>query len=144
MNFIQSRTMRDTAAMLDVLSEQQPGDPFNIYRPSKPYRNYLGERHLWRIGWTASPLSDAPVDPEIVSMVENVATVLDNAGHFVESMKIDFDHETASRLMTYYWFFGFSRMLDQFAYETGLTIGPDTLEAMVLGYYYLSKCMHKD
>jgi amidase len=37
MNFIQCRTVRDAAAMLDCLSHPQPGDPFIIPKPDRPY-----------------------------------------------------------------------------------------------------------
>ena len=37
MNFIQAKTVRDAAAMLDCVSHPQIGDPFIIPKPSEPY-----------------------------------------------------------------------------------------------------------
>jgi amidase len=36
-NFVQARTVRDIAAMLDCVSIPQPGDPFIIPKPAEPY-----------------------------------------------------------------------------------------------------------
>ena len=41
MSFVQTKTMRDTAAMLDHLAVPQPGDPFVIARAPNPYTTYL-------------------------------------------------------------------------------------------------------
>ena len=41
MNFVQTRTMRDTAAMLDCLAVPQPGDPFVIKPAPKAYAKFL-------------------------------------------------------------------------------------------------------
>src|SRR5215475_7061731 len=37
MNFVQTRSVRDAAAMLDCVSIPQPGDPFIIPKPDEPY-----------------------------------------------------------------------------------------------------------
>src|SRR5438552_6729284 len=37
MNFVQTKTVRDAAAMLDCVSIPQPGDPFIIPKPDEPY-----------------------------------------------------------------------------------------------------------
>src|SRR5262247_2771042 len=36
-NFVQTKTVRDCAAMLDCLGVPQPGDPFIIPKPADPY-----------------------------------------------------------------------------------------------------------
>ena len=36
-NFVQAKTVRDVAAMLDCVSIPQPGDPFIIPKPDEPY-----------------------------------------------------------------------------------------------------------
>ena len=37
MNFVQTKTVRDAAAMLDCVAIPQPGDPFIIPKPDEPY-----------------------------------------------------------------------------------------------------------
>src|SRR5262249_56055444 len=82
MNFVQTRTVRDTAAMLDCLAIPQPGDPFVIPRPAEPYRAFVGRpAPRLKIAWSAKPLMDGPVDPEVASAVAATARVLGEMGH---------------------------------------------------------------
>ena len=142
MSFVQSKTMRDTAAMLDCLSVPQPGDPFIVQRPSEPFATYLDKPpQKLRIAWAADPLMDAPVDPEIAAATEAVARTLGDMGHHVEQAKFPFDHAEASHAMAHYWFFGFHKRMDAYAHKMGREVGPDTLEPVVLAIYRLAREM---
>lgn len=141
-NFVQSKTMRDTAAMLDCLSKPQTGDPFVVQRPGQPYSAYVSApQKKLRIAYSAKPLMDAPVDPEVAAATASVAMTLQEMGHTVEEAHIPFDHEQGSRAMAHFWFFGFHKRLDGFAAKTGRAIGPDTLEPVVLEIYRLAQEM---
>ncbi|MEM8645655.1 MAG: amidase [Pseudomonadota bacterium] len=142
MSFVQSKTVRDTAAMLDCLAVPQPGDPFIVQRPVASYAQALTNRQTpLKIAWTAEPLANHPVDPEVAAATEAVALHLQEAGHNVEEAKLPFDHDEASRAMAHFWFFGFHQRLEGYAAKTGRTIGPDTLEPVVLEIYNLSRRM---
>ncbi|MDK1389662.1 amidase [Sinorhizobium sp. 7-81] len=83
--FVISRTVRDSAVVLDAVNGSLPGDPFSLPRPSAPYFADLGApARVLRIGL----LTDAPgglkVDPECVRAVEDVGKLLQAAGHNVE------------------------------------------------------------
>lgn len=140
MNFVQTRSMRDTAAMLDCLSVPQPGDPFVVRRPDRPYRDFLRppEKTL-RIAWTDEPLMDHPVDPEVAAATRKTAEALVDMGYTVEKASLPFDHETGSRQMARFWFFGFDLVLDGYAERTGRKVGPDTLEPVTMAIYELAK-----
>lgn len=136
MNFVQSRTMRDTAAMLDCLSKPQPGDPFVIARPADSYLDCVYRRPApLRIAWTTKPLMDTPVEPEIAAATEATARLLADLGHHVEEADLPFDGEQAAREMAHFWFFGFHQRLDGFARKMQRTIGAHTLEPVVLEIY---------
>ncbi len=142
MNFVQSKTMRDTAAMLDCLSVPQPGDPFIVAKPSEPYLSFVSERPApLRIAWTAKPLMDAPVDPEIAAATQAIAETLAAMGHHVEEAEFPFDGERASREMAHFWFFGFHKRIDEYAQKMDRTVGPHTLEPVVLEIYKLAQRM---
>ena len=142
MSFVQSRTMRDTAAMLDCLSVPQPGDPFVVQRPEESYSAYLAKPlKPLRIAWAADPLMDAPVDPEVAAATKAVAHQLQDMGHHVEHATFPFDHDEASHAMAHYWFFGFHKRMDAYARNMGREVGPDTLEPIVLAIYHLAREM---
>lgn len=141
-SFVQSKTMRDTAVMLDCLSVPQPGDPFVVRRPEKPYTAYLAERpKRLCVAVATEPLGDFPVDPEIASATNQAAAKLEQLGHSVEAARFPFDHEQASRAMAHFWFFGFHKRLDGYARKMNRRIGPDTLEPVVLAIYEFARDM---
>jgi len=140
MNFVQTRTVRDVAAMLDCLAIPQPGDPFVIPRPAEPYRAFVGKpAPRLRIAWSAKPLMNGPVDPEVAAAVAATAALLAEMGHEVSEDSLPFDGEEASRQMLSLWFFGFDRRLEEIAAKLGRTIGPHTLEPVTLKIYEFSK-----
>src|SRR5947208_17059386 len=56
-NFVQARSVRDAAAMLDCVAVPQVGDPFLIPKPSEPYASLVRRRApRLRIGWSTDAL----------------------------------------------------------------------------------------
>jgi len=142
MNFAQTRTMRDTAGLLDCLCTPQPGDPFHIPRPEGGFMSWLGrEPGKLRIAWTAAPTMDAPVDGEVAAAVEATAKQLEGMGHFVEPADLVFDQEQASEVMCSIWFFGFHKTLDAIGKKTGRVPGPDNLEPVTWEIYQRARDM---
>lgn len=135
-----TRTMRDTAVMLDALSVPQPGDPFIVRKPERPYADFLhGAGRKLRIGWSTEPLMDAPVDPEIAAVVEATARALDTLGHHVEQSSPSFDLVAMDRMLTDLWYFQFDRYLDDLGARSGRKVGPGTVERATLAFYEFAK-----
>jgi amidase len=140
MNFVQTKTMRDTAAMLDCLAIPQPGDPFVIKSPPKAFAKYLKPSGKpCRIAWSATALMDTPVDPEIAAAVRKTAEVLAKLGHQVEEAAPPLDLPSIDDACMAVWFFAFDRRLDGYARKTGREVGPDTVEAATLRFYEFAK-----
>jgi amidase len=140
MNFVQTKTMRDTAAMLDCLAIPQPGDPFVIKPAPKRYTAYLrpsGQK--LRIAWSATALMDAPVDPEIAAAVKMAARTLARLGHRVRESAPPIDLRALDRACMGVWFFAFDRRLDGYGEKTGRKVGPDTVEAATLRFYEFAR-----
>ncbi len=139
-NFVQTKTVRDAAAMLDWLSVPQPGDPFVIPKPSEPYAA-LAKRSPSRlkIGWSLEAVMGVEVDPEIADAVEKTLARLAAMGHEIEEVNPNFDGRAAVRGFADVWFFGFDLRVEAFAQRTGRAIGPDTLEPVVQHIYEYAK-----
>jgi amidase len=146
MNFVQTRSMRDTAAMLDCLAVPQPGDPFVIKPAPKAYAKFLrASASPLRIAWSATPLMDAPVDPEIAATVKKAAKALAKLGHRVSEAAPAIDLPALDRVCLGIWFFGFDRRLDAYGEKTGRKVSPDTVEAATLRFYEFAKSVtHAD
>lgn len=97
-DMVVSRSVRDSAAMLDVLSGAAPGDPFAIAPPVKPFAAQMEDSPgKLRIGFfTASPY-DTAVAPECVQAVQEAAKLLESLGHHVEEAKPDLDGAAIAR-----------------------------------------------
>jgi amidase len=141
-NFVQTKTVRDTATMLDCLAKPQPGDPFVIPKPAEPY-GLLSRRDppSLRIGWSVAPLMGIAVDAEVAHAVETTAKALVQMGHAVEQANPEFDGLRAMRSMMDVWYFGFDQRLEGYSKRSGHAIGRDTLEPVIHQVYEYAKSM---
>ncbi|HVQ17709.1 MAG TPA: amidase family protein, partial [Actinomycetes bacterium] len=63
-HFMVTRSVRDTAALLDALAGPMRGDPFEIAAPPRPYRNEVGAPvEPLRVAYWSTPWSGHDVDP---------------------------------------------------------------------------------
>ncbi|HEY0954791.1 MAG TPA: amidase [Roseateles sp.] len=87
-----SRSVRDTALALDVLSGPEPGDPVSLPSPTTPFVALLRAplRRL-RIGWCADSPIGEPVHDEARLAVERTVALLKSQGHTVEPARPDID-----------------------------------------------------
>jgi amidase len=126
--FVVSRSVRDTAAMLDAVHGAGIGDPFIIVKPERPYMEELNiPTDKLRIAFTADPWGPYPVDPEIIEVVAKVASVCEDMGHSVEMDSPELDFEEVNTVVMNV--FGLADVgLAKIAREMGREISPDYLE----------------
>ena len=81
-----SRSVRDTAAMMDVLSGYESGDPNTPPLPTRPYANEVGAKvEKLRIGLLSGALLPGGLDhPDARASVEATGKLLQSLGHHVE------------------------------------------------------------
>lgn len=81
-----TRSVRDTATLLDAVAGPDVGDPYWAPPPSRPYADEVGaDPGSLRIGWvTQPPDGSATTDPEVAAAVEATAQRLADLGHRVE------------------------------------------------------------
>ncbi len=91
-----SRTVRDTAAYLDVTSGEVPGDPYNTPPPARPWLDEVGaDPGRLRIGFTAAAPHGRPVHAEVAAAVRDTAKALEDLGHDVEEHDMSVDADAA-------------------------------------------------
>jgi amidase len=140
LNFVQTKTVRDAAAMLDCVSIPQPGDPFIIPKPDEPYASLATKSPgRLKVGIVLDEILGIEVDPEVARAVEATGKALADMGHAVETAKLDVDGEAMVRATTDIFFFGFDSRLDGYARRSGHKVGPDTLEPVILSVYEAAK-----
>ncbi len=93
-----SRSVRDSARLLDAIAGPERGDPFTIAGPTQPFADVIGQppRPL-RIGYcTDSPLG-TPVHAECVQAVLRTVKLLSGLGHSVEPAAPAYDGHALAR-----------------------------------------------
>ena len=141
-NFVEVKTVRDAAAMLDCLAVSLPGDPFVIPKPDEPYEALIKRSPArLRIGWSTDPLMGIETDAGVRSAITRVAQVLAGMGHEVVEESPQFGGLDAVRSIMEVWFFGFDLRLASYARRTGREISRETLEPVTLKIYEHAKTM---
>jgi amidase len=81
-----TRSVRDSAAMLDATHGPDPGAPYAAPPPERPFAAEVdAEPGRLRIAFTSRPLlGDPEVHPDCISAVEDTAALLEELGHHVE------------------------------------------------------------
>jgi len=142
-----TRSVRDSAAVLDILAGPQVGDP---YAAPPPPRSFLAELAVpptaLRIGFeTRRLLPDgqfADSHPDCVAAVAHAAKLLESLGHQVEHADIPAlrDPEWLSRFVTI-WAVGVTAGLDEASRSLGRPIEPHEIELLTYTLAELGRTM---
>lgn len=93
-----TRTVRDSAALLDAVTGSAPGDPYNAPPPKQPFLQAIhqspGPQRI--LVSTGSPFPAPPTDPAVVEAVESAAEALAGLGHRLEEGAPAFDADAVA------------------------------------------------
>ncbi len=131
-----SRTVRDTAAVLDAVAGPRPGDPFLIPSPTSSFAGAVvtpPARPL-RIGYTAAPWGATTVDPEVVATVERTAATLAALGHHVEEITFPLDWDRFVPAFRDLWAVGVAGSIPAVAERMGRPMTAEFLEPVTLAW----------
>ena len=130
-----TRSVRDTAALLDAVAGPAVGEP---YFPPPPARSYTNEverpPESLRIGFSVeSPLGDA-IDPECERAVRDTAALCESLGHAVEEARPDCDAEELWTKFTTMLSAGAAWAIADWERRTGRTAEPEHFEPFVWAF----------
>ena len=116
-----SRTVRDTAAMLDVISGGEPFGPFSPAMPEASFASCVGQDPgRLRIGVRVPSAINPTPDREAVAAVDAAVRVLTDLGHHVEELPAaPFDDAALARDFLLTWFVYTAWELDEAKRLTG-------------------------
>ena len=93
-----TRSMRDAAALIDVMAGPAPGDPYAVPPLERPLAQEVGASPgKLRVAFTAGSLFGKNTHPEAKAAVESAARLLADLGHKVEEARPEFDRERLVR-----------------------------------------------
>ncbi|MGH8472414.1 MAG: amidase, partial [Gammaproteobacteria bacterium] len=128
-----TRTVRDSAAILDATQGASPGDPYAIAPPVRPYLAEIGTPvGRLKIAYTNKAWTGVNVDPEIVAAIDRTATLCSDLGHDVMEAGPVMDAEAFGLATQNIWCGFIALGIEALAVATGRRPGPETLEASTL------------
>ena len=126
-----TRTVRDTAAVLDAVAGAAVGDPYTAPPPTRPFVASL-ERDPppLRVGFlTTVPVEGRAADPDCVLAVHRTARLLEEGGHHVEEAAPGaLEEPEVGAHFAAVFTASVARDLDRWAARLGVRIGPDDVE----------------
>ncbi len=124
-----TRSVRDSAALLDATAGPDTGDPYCAPHQERPFLEEAGiEPGRLRIAFTTRAATDVPVHPDCVSAVEDAAALCDSLGHDVEEAAPLIPGESLSQAFSAIWAAGMAWTLDSIQRAVGRPPADDELE----------------
>jgi amidase len=127
-----SKSVRDTAAILDAVHGPAPGDPYVAPPPSRPYVEELeADPKGLRVGLITQAFTGDEVEPVVVEAAENAARALEGLGHSVDAPQLpEFGGEAVAQSFTARWAAGQAQGLTALGMAAGREITRDDVEPL--------------
>jgi len=134
-----SRTVRDTAAMLDCTSGPELGAPYSAPPPARPFLEEVSrDPGKLRVAYMTKNMNGEKVDPECIRGVEAAAKLLESLGHEVSEADPGISGEMMTEAFMAVWASGLATQIDAVAMMTGRS--PDNeIEGLSWGLYQAGK-----
>jgi amidase len=126
-----SRTVRDSAAMLDVTGLPEPASPYPAPPKDRPYMEEI-ERSPGRlkIAWSAETPSGRPIDPVVEAALHRTAETLKALGHEVVEKGLGIDYRAMYAAMGPISGANFAAGMKRLIERVGREPEPDELEPL--------------
>jgi len=127
--FVLTRTVRDTALMLDLVAGPAPGDPYTAPPPRRRFCEELEEDPAQLVIGVTTEVADGDVTDEACTRaVRRTALLLEQIGHHVEeSAPTALRSPIVSPILQILWV-SLAREIDRWSATLGRELGPDDVE----------------
>lgn len=130
-----TRSVRDSAALLDAVSGPALGDPYWAPPPARPFAAEIGTPPgKLRIAFSRRTLAGAEISPHCVAAVEDAARLCAHLGHEVVEAMPKIDAERFFLAFTSVLSAGFSWAIDDWARRLGRAPSEDLFEPFVWAF----------
>jgi amidase len=126
-----TRTLRDSAAMLDITGVPEPASPYAPPAKAGPYLAELDRSPgRLRIAWSSETANGKPIQPEIQTLLEGVADTLEKLGHEVVPQGLGVDLRALYAAQTPLAGANFAAGMRRLIEQIGREPEPDELEPL--------------
>ncbi|MEV7590658.1 amidase [Streptomyces sp. NPDC089922] len=133
-----SRTVRDSAALLDLVQGPETGDPYFAERPRRPYSEEITrDPGRLRVGLVTVPWSGREVEPAVREAADAAGRLLESLGHRVDvtTVALGVDWEEFVLANARLWATNLVTWIDALAAATGRPVDGSTVESEMLASY---------
>jgi len=135
-----SRSVRDSAALLDATAGYCPGDPHIAPPPSRPFLEEVRTPPgRLRIGAALSGVAGKTFHPDAAAATAQAARLLADLGHEVEEVSPEYDWQLLLDAFMIFFAAGVGRAIEEHAQISGKVPGPDLIERNNLWLWEQSK-----
>jgi amidase len=135
-----TRSVRDSAMLLDATSGPDVGDPYWAPPPARPFREEVGAvPGRLRIAFSTEAATGVPVHADCVAAVHDAAALCADLGHEVVDEAPDLDADLVVRAFMVLWFSGCASILDGIARLTGQAPNPGRVEPLTWALYEMGR-----
>ena len=126
-----TRSVRDSAAILDATQGAQPGDPYHAPPPARPYLEEVGASPgRLRIAFATRGLGQEVLHPDCVAAVQDAAALCAGLGHEVEEASPPVVSGLLTAAFTMLWEAGAAAQIDGAALLSGRMPAEDQFEPL--------------
>jgi len=131
-----TRSVRDSAALLDATSGPDVGDPYWAPPPARPFIEEVGADpgHL-RIAFTTEAPTGPPLHPDCVDAVKDAAALCADLGHDVVEASPPLNGQMITQTFTTVWLANCALTIDGLAMATGRTVSQEQFEPLTWSFY---------
>ncbi len=131
-----TRSVRDSAVLLDVACRPEPGDPYFLPAPERPYAEEVSrEPGKLRIAVFAGAMQSPGLDPECEAAVRETARLCEELGHAVEAATIPGDVAAMQAAAGVVISASITASLDAEAERRGRPLADGDVEALTMATY---------
>jgi amidase len=131
-----TRSVRDSAALLDATRGPAVGDPYGAPPPARPYTDEVGQDPgKLRIALSLAPVTDSAVHPDCLAAVRETAALCADLGHEVEEAAPALDGELLVKRFGQMWTAFVGWAVADWTRRTGREPKPEHFEAATWRMY---------
>ena len=137
-----TRSVRDSAAILDHISAPDYGDPYFALTPDGSYLEAITRPPKGlRIAVSTRQASGAPFSPDVDDAMRTAIALCESLGHTVEEAIPETDHEMLTTAFLTLWAGATAYGVESLSRLTGITPSLDVLEGLTLSIYERGKTL---
>jgi amidase len=135
-----TRSVRDSAALLDATAGPDVGDPYCAPPPARPFLQEVGaDPGRLRIAFTTEAVTGAQVHEDCVKAVRDAAALCESLGHHVEETWPVIDGDALKAMFVTLWCTGCAMTIDGMALATARKPEPEHFEPLTWTLYEMGK-----